>query len=43
MGGKVEAIIAQWTSPTIEQGLNRYANWSLDELAESDDGTGGSG
>lgn len=36
LGGQVLSIIAQWTSPEIEQGLNRYANWSLARLAESD-------
>jgi hypothetical protein len=36
-GGDITSIIAQWTSPNAEQGMNRYAEWSLAELAESDD------
>jgi hypothetical protein len=36
-GGKVLSIIAQWTSAKAERGMNRYAEWSLAELAESDD------
>lgn len=36
-GGKITSIIAQWTSPIAEQGVNKYAEWSLAELAESDD------
>jgi hypothetical protein len=32
-GCKIESIIAQWTSPDVEHGLNAYAKWSLHELS----------
>lgn len=35
-GGSILSIIAQWTSVDVESGLNKYAQWSLEELAEAD-------
>jgi hypothetical protein len=32
LGGRVEGIIAAWTSPKVCKGLNRYARWAIDEL-----------
>jgi hypothetical protein len=37
LGVRVRHIIACWTSPSSETGLNRYADWAADEIAGSDD------
>lgn len=31
----IRHIIAQWTSPNAEAGLNRYGEWAADEIAKS--------
>ena len=36
IGCQIDGIIAQWTSPNIEHGLNCYAKWALEELAKAD-------
>lgn len=32
LGGRIEGIIAAWTSTTVDKGLNRYAQWAVDQL-----------
>jgi hypothetical protein len=36
VGGRINYIIASWTSPEAETGLNQYATWAIERLRESD-------
>lgn len=38
LGVRIRHIIACWTSPDVDFGLNRYAEWSLDQIAKSSEG-----
>lgn len=35
LGAKILYVIAAWSSPTSETGINKYAEWALKEIAES--------
>lgn len=35
LGATVNGVIAAWTSPTVDTGLNEYAYWALQEIANS--------
>lgn len=35
LGVRIRHIIAAWTSPDHDPGLNRYAEWALDEIANA--------
>lgn len=32
LGVDIRFIVAQWTSPNLDRGLNRYAEWALDQI-----------